>query len=75
MNQMFNGLELQLGKILPLSPFTQFIAQMEAIPFLPYLNWFVPVRGILTIFSAWLGVVAVFYSYSILLRWVKVLSD
>lgn len=61
--------------ILPISPFRQFLSEFAGIPFLGYLNWFVPVRGILTVFSAWLVAYAAFNLYGIVLRWVKVIGD
>ena len=64
-----------LASILPLSPFTPYIDMLQDLPALGWLNWFVPVREILVIFAAWLVAVGLFYGYSILLRWLKVLCD
>lgn len=64
-----------LTTILPLSPFQQFLDKFSDIPYLPYLNWFVPISDILTVLAVWLVSVGGFYLYSILLRWLKVLGD
>lgn len=60
--------------LLPLSPFTQFIDSLEALPYLGYLNYFVPVGTFLKIGAAWLGAVALFYIYSVILRWIKAIE-
>lgn len=64
-----------LSTILPLSPFRDFIDSLEAVPYLGWLNFFVPVREILVVMTAWLGAIALFYGYSIIMRWLKVLGD
>lgn len=63
-----------LEKVLPLSPFSKFLNYFSNIPFLGYLNWFIPVKDCLTIFVAYLGAVALFYLYSIILRWIKAIG-
>lgn len=63
-----------LKGVLPLSPFRQFLNSFADIPFLGYLNWFIPVRDILIVFSAWLSAVALYYFYSIIMRWLKVIG-
>lgn len=63
-----------LADILPLSPFQPYIDAFGQLPYLGWLNWFIPVRGMLLIFSAWLGAVALFYLYQILLRWLRVIG-
>lgn len=64
-----------LSHVLPLSPFQEFIDRFRGIPFLGWLNWFVPVGEILTVLGVYLTAVGLFYGYSILLRWLKVLGD
>lgn len=64
-----------IQRFLPLSPFRQYLDAFSDIPYLGYLNWFVPIRDILVVFSAWLGVITAFYLISIVLRWAKVIGD
>lgn len=59
--------------LLPESPFTLFLNQMQNIPFLDVLNWFVPVSEIIAIGQAWLVAVTAFYIVSLILRWIKAL--
>lgn len=61
--------------VLPLSPFTDVINSLEDLPFLGYLNWFIPVGTCLQIFEYWLIAYAAYLVYSIILRWVKVIGE
>lgn len=73
--QAFSGLVDDIIAVLPASPFQQFIEEFESIPYLGYLNWFFPVRGCLIVLAAWLGAVALFYLYSVVMRWAKMIGD
>lgn len=71
----------QLGKtimnFLPDSPFTGFLdrfAELSALG-LQYLNWFIPVGEILKVMAVWLGCIAVYYAYSAIMRWAKILGN
>ena len=61
-------------KVLPVSPFAPYIAAMDRLPFLGYLNWFIPVGTLLKIGSAWLAAIAIFYLYMVVARWIKLVS-
>ncbi|HIW21056.1 MAG TPA: hypothetical protein H9887_03435, partial [Candidatus Dorea intestinavium] len=67
---LYEIIEKVLG-LLPLSPFTEYIEKLKDMPFLGYLNWFIPIKELLIIGASWLGVIGLFYLYSIVLRWVK----
>lgn len=60
--------------LLPTSPFTQFIDACNNLPYLGWFNWFVPVGQMLAIGEAWLASIALFYLYSIVLRWIKAIE-
>ena len=60
---------------LPESPFADIIKEVGSIPFLPYLNYFIPIGKLLSMTSIWLGAVVVFYVYQIILRWIKAIGD
>lgn len=64
-----------LLNVLPRSPFQGFISNFHGRfdSGLGILNWFISFRDIKVIFLAWLSVVALFYLYSIIMRWVKML--
>jgi hypothetical protein len=59
--------------LLPNSPF-QIISTSDVAEYLGYLNWIIPVDVLLTISMYWVGAVAVFSIYSVILRWIKVIS-
>lgn len=73
--QVFEGLGEALLKLLPLSPFQEFISEFADLPYLGWLNWFFPVGDCLVVMGVWLVAVGVFYLYSILMRWLKVIGD
>lgn len=60
--------------VLPLSPFAPYIDQLAALPFLGYLNWFIPVGALLKIGTAWLTAIGLYYLYSVIMRWIKLIS-
>lgn len=70
-----HGLLDTIVNLLPRSPFAAFIDQFAGLPFLGYLNWFIPVRQILIVMAAWLAAVSIFYLYSVIMRWVKLIGD
>ena len=61
--------------LLPNDPFIEFIDNLAISPYLGYINWIVPVGTILTIATAWVTAIGVFYVYQLVLRWAKVVSD
>lgn len=73
--EAFDGLIDKVVSLFPLSPFQPYIEQFANLPYLPWLNWFFPIKEALIIMAAWLGVVGVWYAYSIIARWVKVVGD
>lgn len=71
----FGGLIQKILEVLPTSPFRDFLDNFKNVPYLGYLNWFFPVRGVLTVMAAWLTAVSLFLLYSIIMRWVKIIGD
>lgn len=72
---IFDTFAEALCSVLPLSPFQDFIAEFQGLPYLGWLNWFFPVGDCLVVMLAWLGAVGLFYLYSILMRWLKMIGD
>lgn len=64
-----------LLSVLPTSPFQQYIQAFAEVPYLGILNWFIPIGAFIKIGAAWLGAIALFYLYSIVMRWVKMIGD
>lgn len=61
--------------LLPASPFVGFNALVAELPYLNWLNWFIPISQILVIFESWLAVVAVYYGILYLLNYVGVIKS
>lgn len=62
---------------LPASPFQAFVELAENSEFgvyLSWVNWFVPVYTFIPILQAWLLCVALYYAFSIILRWLNVID-
>lgn len=74
-NQAFANIVSKLVELLPTSPFAGFIDRFAGLPWLGVLNWFFPVRACLQVMLAWLAAIALFYLYSVIMRWVKVIGD
>lgn len=79
MIEWFKGLLDKFGSwllsVLPSSPFQGFLSNFNGKfgKNLGYLNWFISFHDLKVIFLVWLGAVALFYLYSIIMRWVKML--
>ena len=74
MKEIFDKLLSVLLSLLPLSPFADAIDNLSQLPYLGYLNYFVPVGTFLKIGAAWLAAIALFYLYSVLARWTKLIE-
>lgn len=72
---LFDKFAGALMEVLPTSPFQKYIQYFSELPYLGYLNWFVPIDGILVVLASWLGCIGLFYLYSIVMRWLKILGD
>lgn len=60
--------------LLPESPFQAITTNTEVKSVLGWLNYFVPVTEMLAIFQLWLTAIAIYYVYSIVLRWAKAIE-
>lgn len=75
MVEMIKNVGMWLMNILPRSPFREYIDALELPDAIGWLNWFFPVHEILAIMTVWLAAIGVFYAYSIIMRWVKVIGS
>ena len=62
-------------KVLPLSPFRQYLTYFAGWEYLGWLNWFFPFKAIFAILRTWLTAVGVYYGWSVVLRWIKIIGD
>lgn len=71
---LFVSLLVLVMAFLPRSPFNMVLASIGNIPYLANLNWFFPVTECIAITEVWLSAVAIYYLYSAILRWIKVVG-
>lgn len=81
MTSIFNSITELITKmfnlilnLLPHSPFTKIIDNIEDLPYLEYINWFIPFDLMIDVTLIWLGAVGLYYLYMIILRWVKAID-
>lgn len=77
MSGLLNGLRAVLVSVLQLlpgSPFRGVIDSIAEIPYLGYLNYFIPVSDFLALLAVWGAAVGVFYVSSVILRFVKAID-
>lgn len=61
--------------LIPGSPFSGMTSLVQQIPYLSYLNWFVPIPEIIVIMESWLAVVSVYYTILFALNYVGILKS
>lgn len=54
--------------LLPCSPFQGMLVVLDQVPFLSYINWFIPIAEISAVVDAWLLIVLGYYAYMFILR-------
>lgn len=76
-NTIISWINQFLGSILfflPTSPFTDFISEIEEWEWLSWLNWILPIGTFVKILAVWGSCIAVYYLYSLVLRWIRAVS-
>lgn len=63
-----------LISLFPMSPFLPAIQDLGELPYLSYINWFIPIGDFLQIGVVWGAAVGVYYLYSVVARWIKLIS-
>lgn len=58
----------------PDDPFVDIVDSFSDLPYLSYLNWFIPVKDSLIVFAVWLGAVGIYYAYSFIARHIKLIG-
>lgn len=74
LKEMLDSLGQGIVSVFPLSPFAPYIDKLGALPFIGYINWFIPIGTFATIAACWGLAIGLYYAYSIIARWVKVIS-
>lgn len=58
--------------LLPSSPLTGFNYLLSNIPYLNFVNWFLPISEMIVILESWLVVVSIYYSIIFLINYAGV---
>lgn len=74
MKELLDKFLLVLLSLFPLSPFMPVISDLESLPFLGYINWFLPVGDFIKMGTLWIAAIGSYYAWSIIARWVKLVS-
>ncbi len=74
MKELLDKFLTLLLSLFPVSPFLPVIQELSALPYLGYINWFVPVGTFVKIGSMWTAAILAYYAWSVIARWVKLLS-
>lgn len=61
--------------LLPASPFAPMIEAMGQIPYLSYVNWFLPIAQIATTAAAWAVCMGAYYVIAWILRQLNIVSQ
>lgn len=73
-NAVWYMFKSKLVMVLPYSPFQGFISYLSSVPYLGYINWFIPMGSIINITAAWTTSISLYYLYSIAMRWIKAIA-
>lgn len=62
--------------ILPNSPFLDLSTTYDLTihKYMGYLSWLLPIKQIISILFVWLGCMLVYYVYSVVMRWIKLID-
>lgn len=71
---IFLALLALIMAFLPSSPFQMINDTISQLPYLQYLNWFFPVTECVGVLQVWLSAVVVYFVYSAIMRWIKVIG-
>lgn len=74
LKEILDGLLSSVLAFFPLSPFTDFINTLTVLPYLGYINYFIPIGNFIKIGTVWLSAIGLYYLYSVIARWIKLIS-
>lgn len=61
--------------LLPNSPFTNIATyDLTISKYLSNLAWILPIKHIISILGVWLGCMLIYYVYSVVMRWIKLID-
>lgn len=75
LTQAYGGFIQKLITLLPLSPFRSFLDRLDVSGYLGLLNYFIPVAEIIAVLQAWVTAITLYYVYSVIARWVRLIGS
>lgn len=74
MSELLGAFLNKILNLFPMDPFREPINKLANLPYLGYLNWFVPVSEMIAIGMLWLAAIALYYVWSVVARWIKLIQ-
>ncbi|MDR3289442.1 MAG: hypothetical protein LBT22_08450 [Peptococcaceae bacterium] len=76
-NAIIRSIGVSLSAILAVLPNSPFTWDLSAVDnsLLQIFVWIIPIQGMITTVSVWVGSVAIYYSIRTVLRWAKVVGS
>ena len=72
--KVFNSLLSMALAFLPDSPFRGFVDSIADIPYLGYLNYFIPVGDFISLLSVWTAAISLYYVVSAVIRTINAID-
>lgn len=60
--------------VLPNSPFINVTSSNSISKYMGYLAWLLPIKSIVTILVVWVSAMSIYYMYSSVMRWIKLID-
>ena len=74
LSSMWSSFSYRLMGVLPLSPFRSWIDYLRGVPYLGYINWFIPMKTVMGVTASWIAAITTYYIFSAILRWLKMVQ-
>ena len=73
-SSMWSSFAYHLMGVLPISPFRSWIDYLRGVPYLGYINWFIPMKTVMGVTASWIAAIATYYTFSAILRWMRMVE-
>lgn len=73
-SELIHNILVSIIDILPDSPIQQLAVNPTISKYLGYINWVIPINFMVSTLLPWLTAIAIYYAYSVIMRWAKAIS-
>lgn len=73
-NNVANAVFQWILSFLPTSPFADLTLPSQITDILGYVNYYVPISGMLVVAASWTGCILIYYAYQLILRHINAIS-